>query len=155
MQGPAAETEYLDLIPNEDDAMNDIIGASIIYRLVFGLNAGRKALTLLVEKAGLDPERFKPQMSPDHWPDLKAELRRVFLAKTRDEWCAIMEGSDVCFAPVLSILEAPNHPHNKARGTFVEVDGITQPAPSPRFSRTPAKIQGSSKVAGTEGCSGP
>ena len=105
---------------------------------------------LLVEKAGLDPERFKPQMSPDHWPELKAELRRVFRTKTRDAWCAIMEGSDVCFAPVLSILEAPNHPHNKARGTFVEVDGITQPAPSPRFSRTPAKIQGSSKVAGTD-----
>ena len=81
---------------------------------------------------------------------LRTKERQVFRTKTRDEWCAIMEGSDVCFAPVLSILEAPNHPHNKARGTFVEVDGITQPVPSPRLSRTPAKIQGSSKVAGAD-----
>lgn len=105
---------------------------------------------LLVEKAGLDPERFKPQMSPDQWPALKDELRTVFKTKTRDEWCAIMEGSDVCFAPVLSILEAPEHPHNKARGTFVTVDGVTQPAPAPRFSRTSAEIQGGPKVAGAD-----
>lgn len=104
---------------------------------------------LLVEKAGLDAERFKPQMSPDHWPVLKDELRKVFKTKTRAQWCNIMEGSDVCFAPVLSILEAPEHPHNKARETFVTVNGITQPAPAPRFSRTNAEIQCSPKVTGT------
>jgi alpha-methylacyl-CoA racemase len=91
---------------------------------------------LLVEKAGLDKERFAPQMDAARWPDLKAELTTVFKRKTRDEWCAIMEGTDVCFAPVLSIFEAPDHPHSKARSAFVELDGVVQPAPAPRFSRT-------------------
>jgi alpha-methylacyl-CoA racemase len=65
----------------------------------------------------------------------------VFRSRTRDEWCEIMEGTDVCFAPVLSLTEAPQHPHNVERGTFVEVAGVTQPAPAPRFSRTVAEIQ--------------
>jgi alpha-methylacyl-CoA racemase len=91
---------------------------------------------LLVEKAGLDKERFAPQMDAARWPDLKAELTAVFKRKTRDEWCDIMEGTDVCFAPVLSIFEAPDHPHSKARSAFVELDGVVQPAPAPRFSRT-------------------
>ncbi|HEX7037974.1 MAG TPA: CaiB/BaiF CoA-transferase family protein [Pseudomonadales bacterium] len=95
---------------------------------------------LLVEKAGLDKERFAPQMDQSRWPELKAELAEVFKTRTRDEWCQIMEGTDVCFAPVLSIFEAPQHPHNKTRGTFVEVDGVVQPAPSPRFSRTVPEI---------------
>jgi alpha-methylacyl-CoA racemase len=95
---------------------------------------------LLVEKAGVDPERFAPQMGAGGWGALKAELVEVFRARTRDEWCEIMEGTDVCFAPVLSIFEAPEHPHNKARGTFVEVEGVMQPAPSPRFSRTEAVV---------------
>jgi alpha-methylacyl-CoA racemase len=95
---------------------------------------------LLVEKAGVDPERFAPQMEAGGWGALKAELVEVFRARTRDEWCEIMEGTDVCFAPVLSIFEAPEHPHNKARGTFVEVEGVMQPAPSPRFSRTEAVV---------------
>ena len=81
---------------------------------------------LLVEKAGLDPERFKPQMDASLWPDLKQELAEVFASRSRDEWCEIMEGTDVCFAPVLSIFEAPEHPHNKARGSFLEVDGVMQ-----------------------------
>jgi alpha-methylacyl-CoA racemase len=67
---------------------------------------------------------------------LKAKIATVFKTKTRDEWCAIMEGSDVCFAPVLNFDEAPQHPHNRARGTFVDIAGITQPAPAPRFNRT-------------------
>lgn len=95
----------------------------------------------LVEKTGVDPELFKPQVDPSSWDACKAELTRVFKTKTRDEWCEIMEGSDVCFAPVLSLSEAPDHPHMKARSTFIEVDGINQPAPAPRFSRTPGEVR--------------
>ena len=65
----------------------------------------------------------------------------MFKTKTRDEWCDIMEGTDVCFAPVLSMAEAPDHPHNKARETFVTYEGVVQPAPAPRFSKTPGAIQ--------------
>ena len=64
-----------------------------------------------------------------------------FKEKTRDEWCTVMEGTDICFAPVLSFQEAPDHPHNKARGSYVEVDGIVQPGPAPRFSRTPSRVK--------------
>ena len=71
---------------------------------------------------------------------MKKRFTEIFLTKTRDEWCEIMEGTDVCFAPVLTMSEATEHPHNVARGTFVEVAGIAQPAPAPRFSRTPAEI---------------
>lgn len=84
-----------------------------------------------------DDGRFDAQMDPSAWPELKAELTKIFLTKTLDEWCALMEGTDVCFAPVLSMSEAPDHPHNQARQTFVEVDGVIQPAPAPRYSRTP------------------
>lgn len=105
---------------------------------------------LLVEKAGLDKSRFSEQMNASRWPEYKAELTRVFKQKTRDEWCAIMEGTDVCFAPVLSIFEAPNHPHNVARGTFVNVDGVVQPAPAPRFSRTSGGITNSARVPGED-----
>jgi len=91
---------------------------------------------LLIEKAGLDPQKFAPQMDRNKWPELKEELTRVFKTKSRDEWCAIMEGSDVCFAPVLSFREAPSHPHNVARNSFVEINGVMQPAPCPKFSRS-------------------
>ena len=104
----------------------------------------------LVAKAELDAERFAPQMDAAGWHDFKAELTQVFKAKTQAEWCAIMEGSDVCFAPVLSILEAPAHPHNRHRGTFVEVEGVTQPAPSPRFSRTPGDIAHAARAPGAD-----
>ncbi|MCP5178411.1 MAG: CoA transferase [Pseudomonadales bacterium] len=103
---------------------------------------------LLVEKAGLDKAQFSEQMNAARWPEYKAELTRVFKTRTRDEWCAIMEGTDVCFSPVLSVTEAPNHPHNVARGTFVTVDGVIQPAPSPRFSRTPGAISHAAPAAG-------
>lgn len=93
---------------------------------------------LLREKAGLTDPAFDAQMDPRQWAALKQRLTSLFLTKTRDEWCAIMEHSDICFAPVLSLTEAPEHPHNKQRGTFVEIGGIVQPAPAPRFSRTPA-----------------
>ena len=104
----------------------------------------------LVEKSGVDPNRFGPQMDNDQWVDFKAELTDVFKTKTRDEWCEIMEGSDVCFAPVLSILEAPDHPHNRHRETFVTVEGVTQPAPSPRFSRTAPEISHAARIPGED-----
>ncbi|HEY5876492.1 MAG TPA: CaiB/BaiF CoA-transferase family protein [Ilumatobacteraceae bacterium] len=86
-----------------------------------------------------DPE-FARQMDKDLWPHLKSRLIRVFEEKTRDEWCAIMEHTDVCFAPVLTMSEAAAHPHNVDRGTFIEVGGVVQPAPAPRFSRTTAEV---------------
>jgi alpha-methylacyl-CoA racemase len=97
---------------------------------------------LLLEKAGLDDPAFKAQMDRAAWPDLKTKLQAAIKSKSRDEWCAIMDATDVCFAPVLSLAEAPSHPHNVARQTFVEVDGVTQPAPAPRFSATPGAVQG-------------
>jgi alpha-methylacyl-CoA racemase len=79
-------------------------------------------------------------MSRDDWPALKVRFREIFKSKTRDEWSTIFDGTDACVAPVLSPWEAPSHPHNVARSTFVEVDGAVQPAPAPRFSRTPSSI---------------
>lgn len=96
---------------------------------------------LLLEKLGLedDPD-FAQQYKKDRWPELKARFVDIFKTKTRDEWCALLEGSDVCFAPVLDFAEAPRHPHNRARGVFTKVAGVTQPAPAPRFSETPSEI---------------
>ena len=105
---------------------------------------------LLVEKAGVDANRFGPQMDWDQWSGFKDELEDVFKTKTRGEWCEIMEGTDVCFAPVLSVFEAPTHPHNVHRGTFIEVDGVVQPSPSPRFSRTTAEISHAARAPGED-----
>jgi alpha-methylacyl-CoA racemase len=100
---------------------------------------------LLLEKTGVDAETFRRQLDARAWPDLRAALAERFLQKTRDEWCAIMEGTDVCFAPVLTIDEAPGHAHNAARGIFVKADGLQQPAPAPRLSRTPGGIRPASQ----------
>ena len=97
---------------------------------------------LLLEKTGISDPAFKAQMDRGAWPDLKAKLAAVIATKTQSEWCALMEATDVCFAPVLDLDEAPKHAHNVARQTFVEVAGVTQPAPAPRFSKTPGAIQG-------------
>jgi alpha-methylacyl-CoA racemase len=91
---------------------------------------------LLLRLAGVTDPAFSAQMKRSEWPSLKAKFAAVFKTRTRDQWCELMEGTDVCFAPVLDMDEAPQHPHNRARGTFIEVDGVTQPAPAPRFSRT-------------------
>lgn len=95
----------------------------------------------LLELTGLDKEDLPPQLDPKSWPIIKARLTDVFKTKTRDEWDEIMLGTDVCYAPVLSIMEATQHPHNTHRKTFVEYEGIVQPAPAPRFSRTEGAIQ--------------
>jgi len=103
----------------------------------------------LLEKLDLsdDPE-FLKQMDRARWPALKQRLIARFKTKTRDEWCAIMENTDICFAPVLGLNESLRHPHNVFRKTFVEVEGVPQPAPAPRFSRTMAKIQSPPPVNG-------
>lgn len=92
---------------------------------------------VLRERCGIaDDPAFDAQMDAAHWPLLKQRMADLFRQRTRDEWCALLEGSDACFAPVLDWDDAPAHPHNQARGTFVTVDGVVQPAPAPRFSRT-------------------
>jgi alpha-methylacyl-CoA racemase len=98
-----------------------------------------KFLEEFLRRVGIDAREMPPKMDRGQWPAAKAKLAARFKTKTREEWCRLLEGSDACFAPVLSLAEAPAHPHNLARGTFVEVDGIVQPAPAPRFSRTPSR----------------
>jgi len=95
----------------------------------------------LLRLTGLGGQELPGQLDRSRWPALKARLAAVFRTKSLTEWCSIMEGTDVCFAPVLSMAEAPDHPHNVARHTFVEVAGVVQPAPAPRFSRTPGRIE--------------
>jgi len=95
----------------------------------------------LLARLGLDAATLPGQFEFARWPELRAAFTAAFKTKTRDEWCREMEGTDVCFAPVLSLAEAPEHAHNKARGAFVAIDGVTQPAPAPRFSRTPGAIE--------------
>ncbi|HEV2547270.1 MAG TPA: CaiB/BaiF CoA-transferase family protein [Stellaceae bacterium] len=97
-----------------------------------------KFLEEFLRRMEIDAKEMPAKMDKARWPEAKAKLARRFKSKTRDEWCRLLEGSDACFAPVLTLEEAPAHPHNAARGSFVEVDGIVQPAPAPRFSRTPA-----------------
>jgi len=95
----------------------------------------------LLRLTGLEGEDLPNQMDKTAWPELKERLASIFGTKTRDEWCEIMEHTDVCFAPVLAMDEAPHHPHIAERGTFTEVAGLVQPAPAPRFSRTPGAIE--------------
>ncbi|WP_326536608.1 CaiB/BaiF CoA transferase family protein [Pseudorhodoferax sp.] len=90
---------------------------------------------------GLGGRTLPDQHDRTQWPAMKQLFAEIFRTKTRDAWCALMDGQEVCFAPVLSMGEAPTHPHLQARGTFVELDGVVQPAPAPRFSRTPGAIQ--------------
>jgi alpha-methylacyl-CoA racemase len=94
----------------------------------------------LLERLELDLTDLPDRRDQSRWPQLRARLRDTFLKKTRDQWCEILEGHDACFAPVLSLGEAPAHPHNRTRKTFVEAEGVIQPAPAPRFSRTPGAI---------------
>ncbi len=104
---------------------------------------------VLLQKLDLqeDPE-FAQQNDKQRWPGLKQRVAEIFRSKTRDEWCSLLEGSDACFAPVLDFVEAPEHPHNVARKVFTEVDGVTQPAPAPRFSETPSTITSGPPASG-------
>ncbi len=102
----------------------------------------------LLEKADITDPEFQEQLDEAAWPAKREKLDQLFKTRTRQQWCDIMEGTDVCFAPVLDLKEAPAHPHNIDRKTFVELDGVVQPAPAPRFSRTQGEIQGPAAMAG-------
>lgn len=104
----------------------------------------------LLDGLGIQDIDSADQYNRRMWPQHKARFEEVFGTKTRDEWCRILEGTDACFAPVLSMSEAPKHAHNRARATFVDVDGITQPAPAPRFSRTRSEIRSSPTEPGAD-----
>ena len=106
---------------------------------------------LLLKHAEITDPDFNNQMDMQQWPALKDKLTTLFKSKTRDEWCTIMEGTDICFAPVLSMSEAAKHPHNVARNTFIEVDGVMQAAPAPRFSRTKPGIPDPPPAPGERG----
>jgi alpha-methylacyl-CoA racemase len=106
---------------------------------------------LLLELTGATDPAFRAQMDQQGWPAMKARFAALFKTRSRDAWCALLEGTDACFAPVLDMAEAPAHPHNQARGTFVEVDGVTQPAPAPRFSRSVPQTSGAVSKPGADG----
>ncbi len=97
---------------------------------------------LLLEKTGIDDPEFARQMDRASWPSLREKLANIVARRTQAEWCELLEGTDACFAPVLDMDEAPRHPHNRAREAFVDIAGVLQPAPTPRFSATPGAIQG-------------
>ncbi|MEK9649369.1 MAG: CaiB/BaiF CoA-transferase family protein [Gammaproteobacteria bacterium] len=103
---------------------------------------------ILLEKLELTDERFKQQMNSALWPELKESIANRILTKTRDEWSAIFDGTDACVAPVLSLSEAPENEHLKARKTFIEVEGYIQPAPAPRFSKTANQVKHAASKAG-------
>ena len=105
----------------------------------------------LLEQLDIDGPEFEDQMNQDKWPELKERLERIFRTRTRDAWCDRFNGTEVCYAPILSLVEAPDHPHNRMRETFVEVDGVIQPSPLPQFSRTKGKIQHGARPAGEDG----
>jgi alpha-methylacyl-CoA racemase len=112
---------------------------------------------LLLEKHGLDPQPWAPLGFPAQdeatrraWPELRAAMAAAFAARSRDDWCRLLEGTDACFAPVLRMDEAVSHPHNVARQAFITVDGLVQNAPAPRFSRTPAAPVRGPRPAGAD-----
>jgi len=105
---------------------------------------------LFLEKMGIDDPDLASHYDPSAWPQQREKLAAIFATKTRAEWCTQLEGTDACVAPVLDMDEAPLHPHNQARQTFVTLDDIVQPAPAPRLSRTPAAVQGPPPIPGAD-----
>lgn len=99
-----------------------------------------KFYALLLELCEIDDPHFNNAGDIDQWPEIKARMAALFRKRKRDDWCKLLEGTDACFSPVLDITEAPSHPQNAMRNNFVEIDGVVQPAPAPRFSKTPAEI---------------
>lgn len=104
----------------------------------------------LVELLGFSVEELPDQMDTARWPETARRFAEVFRSKTQEEWCGVFDGEETCFAPVLPIPEAAQDPHNRARGTFVDVDGTLEAAPAPRFSRTPAGVQGPARHPGED-----
>ncbi|MBK6286262.1 MAG: CoA transferase [Gammaproteobacteria bacterium] len=105
---------------------------------------------LLLEKLEIDAGELPHQMDARHWDALRERFTALFRTRTRAQWCALMEGSDICFAPVLGMDELTSHPHMKARGTFVETEGVWQPAPAPRFSRSVATLPAEPRKSGAD-----
>ena len=103
---------------------------------------------LLLELCGIDDPEFLKQNEKESWASLRQKLEELFATKPQAQWCELLEGTDVCFAPVRNLAEAPQHPHNKARASFVDFEGVTQPAPAPRFSRSQSSIQSAAAIAG-------
>lgn len=141
----------------EDRESNILDGGAPFYR-TYATNDNKSIVVCAIERRffrallkalSIDDIDPKDQFDTDKWREHAARFEAVFLTKTRDAWSSSLEGSDACFAPVLSMTEAPAHPHNKARKTFVEVDGIVQPGPAPRFSRTGSEIKGPPTEPGT------
>jgi alpha-methylacyl-CoA racemase len=128
---------------------NNFIDSGAPYYDVYACADGQFVAVAPIEKKfraefyrliGLDPKSLPDQDDRANWPAIKATIARRMATRTRDQWCKLLDGSDACCAPVLSFSEAPQHPHNRARGTFIEVDGVVQPAPAPRFSRTKPQL---------------
>mgnify|MGYP000672172982 FL=1 len=103
-----------------------------------------------LELTGFDDPSHTAHQDKGMWSENRIKMAELIKTKTRSEWCELLEGTDVCFAPILSLSEAPSHPHNRSRDTFVENDGVVQPAPAPRFSRTPSQIQSAPSVPGSD-----
>ena len=138
-------------------AYNDVRGTNLLdtgahfYEVYETADGGHVAVGAIEQQfydelcrlTGFEADRTDPPSHFDSstWPERKAAMAALFRSRTRSQWCELLEGTDACVAPVLSFAEAPGHPHLKARGTFVEVEGVVQPAPAPRFSRTPGSIQ--------------
>jgi alpha-methylacyl-CoA racemase len=151
----------------EDATGKNFLAGAAPYYGTYGTRDGRyvaigsmesQFFAILLDKLGLDRARYAPCGFPaldEHtrnvlWPDLNAQLTRIFRTKSRDEWCQILEGTDACFAPVLSLEEAQSHPHHIARRAFIEVDGIVQNAPAPRFGRTVSDLPKSPRRIGED-----
>lgn len=130
--------------------VNLLDGGSAIYRTYVCADGRHIAVAPLERKffvdfatrLGIDPSEFPDHSNPAIAAPLVSRLEAIFATRARDEWCALFEGSDACVTPVLTMEEAPHHPHNAARGIFVEAHGKVQPAPAPRFDRTPAELPG-------------
>ena len=105
---------------------------------------------VLIEKGNLDPDEFADQYDQENWPELKKSFEKIFKTKTRQQWCDLLDGSDACFSPVLDFTEAPEHPHNIARSTFIKIDGTVQPGTVPKFSRSTSHLPSAPKSEGSD-----
>jgi len=133
---------------HDEREANAVDGGSWLYRSYECADGRFVSVAALLERfhsnlipvLGLDPDEYPFRVPRTEWPRLRAEVAAIFRTRTRDAWVEAFAGTDACVQPVLTMTEAPDHPHNIARGTFVEHGGVMQPAPAPRFSRTPSEI---------------
>lgn len=104
----------------------------------------------LIEGLGIDPSSLPHQNDMQRWPEMMDRFAGVFKTKTRDEWAAVFEGKDACVAPVLDLNEVAQHPHNREREVIIDIDGVPQPAPAPKLSRTPGKVTKAGGLRGSD-----